>query len=434
MLTNLKTPAVILLLLCICQQNVLAGNWEWGSDLGLASAWNDNPTLNSNATSTFRMVAIYNGEFSRSTPSSSINFRPKVTSDYYPDSQFQQLQSTDFFLPGSFRLTRPRTNWNLGYNLTRQSVLSDETTLADDGTLSNLNADDTVYRVSLSPGMFWTMSPKDQLSISVSLSATDYEKEFTRRADSTGGAIFASYSRSLTSRQSIGVTASTSKFDSDNETFIGIPTSPPTDPPTSTATLAKIDNTSTSESLSLDYKYKLSRTSLLNISFGLQKTETDNSLINLETGLPAGPERGPSTFESTRYNIGYTKSTERGNFGITGSRSVAASANGQPQDRYEMGFSGSTKLTQRLSGSWRLSASQQQNIILAATDGTFESKNRFYSARLGLNWRISRKWSIRGNYIYRYRDQDTGINSTESITTNSNAISAGISYVWKEIQ
>jgi len=433
-LTSLKTSAVILLLFCTCYQNVLAANWEWGTNLALVSAWNDNPALSVNPTSTFRMVAIYTCEFSRLTPNSTFNFRPKVTRDYYPDEKFEDLQTTDFFLPGSYALLRQRTNWSLGYNLSRQSVLSDESTIADDGGLSNINADDIIYRASLAPGMTWSISPKDQINISFSAFVTDYDLEFTRRADSIGGGINGSYSRSLTTRQSIGISASSSKFESENKTILSVPTVPPTDPPTRIAFLAKIDNDSNAESLSFDYKFQISQTSKLNLKFGLQKTETDNSVINLETGLPIGLGIETSTFESTKFNIGYNKTTERGKFDVQLSRRVSPAATGQPQDRYEMLFTGDTRLTQKLTGKWRILVFEQQNILLAETEGTLNRKTRFFSTDLILSWAFNRKWSISTKYNYRYRDRDAGINSDEQITAKGNAINVGITYKWKQIQ
>jgi len=431
MFTSLKTSAVILLLFCTCYQTVLAANWEWGTDLGLTSAWNDNPALSVNPISTFRMVAIYNGEVSRLTPNSTFNFRPRVTRDYYPDKQFEDLQTTDFFLPGSYALRRQRTNWSLGYNLSRQSVLSDESTIADDGGLSNINADDILYRASLAPGMTWFISPKDQISISFSAFVTDYDLEFTRRADSIGGGINGSYSRSLTTRQSIGISASSSKFESENKTFLFIQPDPLADP---IRFLAKIDNDSNTESLSFDYKFQISQTSKLNLNLGLQKTETDNSVINLETGLPIDFGIGTSTFESTKYNIGYQKTTETGKFDVRLSRRVSPAANGQPQDRYEMRFTGDTKLTQKLTGRWQILVFEQQNILLAETEGTLNRKTRYLSTDLSLSWAFTRKWSINAKYQYRYRDRDAGINSDEQITAKGNAINVGIRYKWKQIQ
>jgi hypothetical protein len=232
----------------------------------------------------------------------------------------------------------------------------------------------------------------------------------------------------------IGVSASSSKFESENKTFLSVPAVPPTDPPTRIAFLAKIENDSNAESLSLDYKFQISLTSKLNLKFGLQKTETDNSIISLETGLPIDFGIGASTFESTKYDIGYQKTTERGKFNVRLSRKVSPAANGQPQDRYEMLFTGDTKLTQKLTGEWRVLVFEQQNILLAETEGTLNRKTRYFSTDLSLSWAFNRKWSINANYRYRYRDRDAGINSDEQVTTNGNSINVGIRYTWKQIQ
>ena len=414
----------------------MAANWEWGSDLRTAANWNDNPALiddTRDPASTFRIVASYNGQFERLSTGSSLVFKPKVTRDYYPDKKFKDLESTDIFLPGSFRAFGPRTNLALGYNLSRQNVLSDETTLSETNT-NELNADDIVYRASLSPSFSWVATEKDQISVGVVANITDYDLEFTNRADSKGGGINGSYSRSLTQRQSLGVSAGANKFKSDNKRIIALGFPPVLVP-------VEINNESSSETLTLDYGFSISPTSKLGVSYGLQSSTTDNEITELATGLPIPIGTGTTKFESSTYDISYRKTTERGEFSLIASRRIVPSSNGQPQDRYDIAFRGKTKLTKKLSGQWNLSAFDQQNIIVSAAEDELGSelnrKTRYYSADLRLNWSLDRKWRINGTYRFRYRDRDvdtTDINPDGSVKATSNQVALGITYLWKTIQ
>jgi hypothetical protein len=429
MCIRIKTALFALLLACACSQNALAANWEWGSDFATAANWSDNPALSDNdldPPTTFRVVLIYNGQIERLSQGRSWVFSPRVTRDYYPDRDFADLESTDIFLPGSFRFARQRTSFSLGYNLSRQNVLSDETTISDTGG-SLLNSDDTLYRASLAPGFTWVMSEKDQISLGVNFSISDYDLEFTNRADSQGGGINGSYSRSLTQRQSLGFSVNVGKFKSENKrnVFFGFP---PTLVP------VKIINESSSYNFTVDYGFSLSSTSSLGVKFGLQNSTTDNETSELDTGqvLPLG--FGETEFGSTTYDISYRKTTERGEFSLVASRRIVPSSNGQPQDKYDIALRGKIKFSGRLSGRYTFSAFDQQNIIFSATDGEFNSKTRFYNADFRLNWALTRKWRLNGSYRFRQRDREAGINTNESIVGTGHQIGVGIAYLWKTIQ
>jgi hypothetical protein len=405
-------------------QNAVADNWEWGSAFGLSSNWNDNATLSAfNAISTFRWLITYNGEFSRLSPNSVLSFRPRITQDFYPDKDKKDLQSLDFFLPGSYRLSRQRTSWNLGYNLSRQSVLSDETTL-DNGGINQLNADDQVYRASLSPNLSWNVSLKDQLLLGFSVNATEYTLKDTNRADSLAGGLNTSYLRNITERQTVGFTASYFEYKSDNTRLVLLD-----NPPNPPAVIEiEVINKSNSSTLTLDYSLKTSITSSLNVSFGLQNSEVTNTVSETSTGQVISEATTP--FKSTTYNISFRKALEQGGFNINLGRSVSPAANGQPQDNYRITLSGDAKLTEKLTGKLVLRASQQEAIVLAATDGAFSRKNRNYNADLSLSWAYTRKWSISANYRFRFADRDAGLNSSAT-TAQSNSVSLGINYKWK---
>ena len=425
---------VRLLIICALQQSAYAAQWDWGSRLGLGGNWNDNPALADDARnpqSTFRVVASYSGEFMRLGPSSTLTFRPRVTRDWYPDKQFKDLESTDLFLPGSYNLVRRRSNWALGYNVSRQNVLSDEQTISQDLPGSNLNADDIVYRASLSPNFSWYASEKDQIIVGIRGFLTNYELDFTQRADATGVGASFSYLRSVTERQSVGFSASIDTTESENLNLCPIEVDPGPPPLFTLVECTRFIDT-TSDSLTLDYGFNFSENSKFSLKWGLQNSESEQETIENSTGQPLFII--PIEFESTTYDISYNKITKNGQFGLTGTRRVTPATNGRPQDRYEIVFNGKNDLSPKLNFRWVMRVWEQQGIGFASTGGEFNLKTRYFGTDLFFIWKLSRKWTLNGNYRFAYRDRDAGINSTNSFTARSNAIGLGVGYAWKRIK
>ena len=431
---SLKSVIAIALASSLYSQQSMAGNWEWGTKLGLSSNWNDNPGLaanNRNPESTFRMLGSYNAEFVRLGRNNTFVIRPRITRDYYPNDRFKDLESTDLFFPGIMRLQRPTTSWNLGYNISRQNVLSDESTVTE-SNVTSLNADDILYRASLSPGVLWTISPLDQISINANVSVRDYELDNTGRADGYGGVVSTSYSRAITKRQSLGFSASYGSFESERRNFVPLDTGG--DPPVVVIATLQTDNTSSSNSLTADYSYRLSPTSRLNVSFGVQESNSENTNTIVETGQPIQLGPAETSFKSTTYNIGYKKEAKRGRFNLNASRRVTPATNGQPQDRYDLNFNGDIDLSARLGATWRILVFQQQNIIFSATDGELNRKTLALTSNFRLNWSINREWSVNLGYGFRQRDRQQTINATDASKATSNSISLGLTYVLKRIK
>ncbi len=410
-----------------------AGNWAWGSNVGVNSVWNDNPALADDALdprSTFRFLATYNGEFTRLAANNSFAFTPRITRDYYPDKDFQELESTNIFLPSNFTWSRPRTNFALALNLSRQNILSDEASLADGTNVSFLNADDTLYVASIAPSFSWTVTERDQVLLNVSAATNNYDLDFTNRADSDTAATQFTYLRSVTSTQSLGFTASAFTLNSERLSLFGLPL--PTVPPTFQVVEARVENQSDSTSITLDYNFDLSSRTRFTLKFGLQDTNTDNTIVATDTGEILATNEFP--FESTTYNLAFLRALESGEYRVTLGRTVTPATNGQPQDRYELGFNGDLRHSRKLSSRWRFLLWQQQNVVLSATDGGFSRKTRFFSGEYTLSWQITQKWRLNGLYRYRYRSRDASINDMTRFTANSNELLVGITYIWKSFE
>ena len=413
-----------------------AASWDWGSSVALNAAWADNPALvneSRNPTSTFRMVAAYNGNIVRLAPSSTLQIDPRITRDYYPDSKQKDLESTDIFLPGRYSMQGQRISSFLGWNLSRQNVLSDESTISEDTGIVNpeLNADDIVYRASLSPGIAWTVNQTDQLFLNFTAFATKFDLPFTNRADAIGGLGSFSYTKGFTERQSLGFSASYNQLKSDNTSFRAfiLP------PGTPAVVLTERITTASSTSFTLDYTYKLSATSALSLKAGLQSSTSEIESTIIETEPPIELPAFEQSFESSTYDISYRKFLRRGEYSLNASRRVSANVAGQPQDRYDLAFRGNLDLSSKLSTRWAFRAWQQQNII-AADAGIDGGKTLFFGADLRFNWQYTQRWSFSGLYSYQYRDQPDRIfnNVRQDGTAQSNRVTLGFNYRFKRFQ
>lgn len=419
-----------------------AAVWNYGTRVGLSSDWNDNPSLADDSfdnDSTFRFLATYDGDFERRDDNSILTFRPRVTRDYYPDSQFSNLETTDLFLPGSFNLQRPTRSWTLGFNAAQQSILSSEEVTSQGITVGLLQSNDKLTRLSLAPGLIWRLSERDELAFGLNYGLSDYDLEFTGRSDSTVVGGNTSYRRSLNERHTVGITALISSSDADRKARIPIPVDPPTNPPTiDRIELGEVITDSSSSFITADYSYALSNTSSLNLSYGLQDATTETSTSINSTGESIST--GSLDFSSTTYNVVYQTEGMRSKYSMAASRTVSLDiTNGQPQDRDELRFEGEYEITERLLGSWRIIVWQQEAIALTTLDENdvpidIRSKPKYADATARLSWTLTRKWRLTGAYQYRRRtnDQRFGDNNF-NLKAVSNSISMGITYIWKEM-
>jgi hypothetical protein len=410
-----KLCAVTLLILLTIRP-AAGAEWNYGTTLGLSSNWNDNPALTNDTLetdSTFRLLATYESEFERQSDANSFNVRPRVTTDYYPDSKNSDLQATDYFFPGSFSYRRPLSSWSLGFNASQQSVLSDAETTAEQPLL--IRADDTLTRLSLTPSMAWTLSEKDEILFGLNYGISDYD--FTTRADTTAIGGNLSYSRRINERHAVGASGLISSSDSDRR-----------------IRESEITTDTTSSYITADYDYTVTENSILSISYGAQDATTETN----STSTIQDRSTGSLDFSSSTYNITYQTELQRGNFSIAASRDVTLDiTSGQPQDRYQIAFDGEYGLTEKLLGSLRILGWKQEAVAAEIIDEnnqllTLSSEVTYASAELMLDWTLTRKWYLNSRYEYRWRDTDQSINEiSRNLTANSNLITLGVSYKWK---
>jgi hypothetical protein len=464
---NIQRGSLTLVILLLSSYNpALASAWDWGSNITLSSVYNDNPTLRDDdleTEDTFRFLAAYEMDMQRQSANRSFTFNPRVTRDYYPDSDKSDLESTDFFLNGSYRVSRPTFNWGLTANVDRQNILSNDNSVAQSGSANNtFRADDIQYTYRVSPSFSWQISGRDQMTISVSARKTDFDLDYTGRSDVEAYSFNTSYLRTLTLRQQVGISGSLSHSNAEGTScrldlnFItnpGNPQPPIFEPCTNlndpTIVNAFNRNETDSYNLSIDYNYAWSETVSLKARYGLQSSDSsqivrdadgvtlliDADTFDENTNTADPIDEINSTFESSTYDIALTKQFETADYKISLNRQVIPSQAGTPQDRYQVGFDLNAKLTPRLDSRLKLTAWEQESIFLASDDNStnINRKTRYFQGAMRLSWNFTRKLSMQGKYTYRYRDRDA-LGDTDSTTSTSNAINIGVSYKFKEMQ
>ena len=302
--------------------------------------------------------------------------------------------------------------------------------------------DDKRQLVSLSPNFSWQISPGDQISIGATRSETDYDLDFTGRADLEYNTASLSYQRSLSERQSLGLVAGAYTNKSEQFQFILTPT---------TAT-----NNTDGTNLNIDYNYSITEDMNLALRFGRQKSDsaTSGGLIatnlnsatallgvncaNISEDIGAEPIPGSGLllflytdctrkFKSTQYRLDLTKRFERTEFTFGVFQSIVPGSTGVPQERLQVSVRGTHQPTEKVSLSGRLTANDQTSI--GFDNLTRESRN--LRADISADWLLTRRWAIGTLYVYRNRKRDSALANQIELNADSNEIGFYIRYKWE---
>jgi hypothetical protein len=454
-LQNLLQVIIFLFLLLAYCGTANACAWDWESNATLSSVFKTNPTLRADEIDTedlFGMLAAYEMGFKRKSGNSYFKFNPRVTRNYYPDRKFSALESTDFFLRGSSGYSFRTSNLSIAFSAAKQNILSNDNSVAQSGDqLNAFQADDTVYTYRLSPNFIWKITHRDQLLIGFSGSIKDFDKDYSGRSDVDSYSFNSTYTHAVTRRQSFGFTgiAYTSSAEGIN-CFINFNAANNTDPPI-TEPCSDFDNPlfvngnnkndTDGYSASLDYSYSWSDTAKVKVRYGLQKSESTQTIRDLNGNTILidedlnEVEKYESDFESTTYNIIFDKRLQNSEYRISLGRSVVPSQEGTPQDRFQLNFNGETKLSQRMTARLKVNGYLQESIFLASDDNPtdFERETRYIQGQFALSWSATSKWNISTTYTYSRRHREKGI-AVPSTTASGNTLSVALSYSFKKMR
>ncbi len=465
-LANGLLPASAAIIILLLEQSAYAAAWDWGSQVSLSGRYNDNPTLRADRLlteldpdtgelvtvaiepeSTLSTVATADLELIRATPNSSISIKPRISRNYYPDRDFSDLENTNWYLSGTGDWSRKRTRWSLSARFEDAGILSSEDTGDADTGGTTLRADDTRTKISINPGFTWTISELDQISLSSSLSTTDYDLDFTGRADADYSTASISYLRAVSARQQVGIVVGVNKNDSEKLLFRDDP--------------IEFTNDTDGVSLSVDYIYNISEQLSVNARVGRQESDSDTSgavvaadeqaaaiflgndcrEVTPTDAIPPGfgltqflYKNCVRKYKSTQYEINFTRDFERSSIRIGAAQSIIPGSTGTPQERVQISLAGEREFTEKLISRAKIIASDQETVSF----DNISSTNRNFRGELSLNWSFTKNWALGGEYIYRKRKKD-GFSSDTQVLSNSiesnvdsNEVGFYLRYYWEK--
>ncbi|MEE4185874.1 MAG: hypothetical protein V2J12_08915 [Gammaproteobacteria bacterium] len=422
------TLGYCLLAITLASTAARGGSWDNEGELSATASYSDNPGLLTelqNPQGALATVATARANLRYIDPNRETAIVPTLRQTYYPDSDFRDLNQTDYLLRVSTSTLERRITWGVDFNYDDQGILSAEDTNPDDpndgGDANFLRADDRRERISFAPRLNLQVSPKDLLSVSVNYSTVDFELDFTDRSDfdAYGGSI--TYDRQLTQRQSLGFLASRNTLEA---TRLGrfpvcsagelpgfLPDGSLSCVPV-TVVVGDLTNDSEGTSLRLLYTFDISEQMQFNAALGRQSTDIESGIF-----LPNDQQVSESSFKSTEYNLGLVRSGQRYNWQFNASRSVQPSSIGQPADKIQVSGSFGYRLTERLNVEVAGVAFKQDLKSALVT-----RENEFLRADLTMAWRLTRNWVLTG--AYTFRRQNPTVRRLDEIETpeNSNLI------------
>ena len=179
---------------CVPATVSAATPWDWGLRNGITARYDDNPTLRSDdelfgdqeIDSTFAILASADLELQQIKDNRTINIAPRVTRDYYTDSDNSDLESTDYDIPLTITWAAPRFSRGISASYQERSILSDDNTILDNGggTANRLRADDKLTTYFFNANANWAITPRDSVTVLGGYGRNDYDLDFTGRADS----------------------------------------------------------------------------------------------------------------------------------------------------------------------------------------------------------------------------------------------------------
>ncbi|MCP4832053.1 MAG: hypothetical protein GY886_07565 [Gammaproteobacteria bacterium] len=430
-----------------------ASAWDWGSKASVSSFYRENPTLQSDdreQPSLFSLLATYEMDITRTSGNSRFTLTPRVTRSFYPDKKNKDLENTGYYIIGRSQYIRQTITWGLSFSASQESVLSDDNSIAQDGS-RNFREDDIVHNFTLSPNFTWSITERDQFQLAFNAGVTNYDLDYTGRSDLENYSANAAYSHALSTRQKVGLSGYYSDSTAKGENCIlnlnpFIPLPPPRFTPCDNDGLppglvnAFTKNKTNSLTLSFDYQFAVSSTSNLKIRYGLQQSDSTQQWRDANGNTLIANADGPSeeiatVYDSTSYNITFNKRMELYEFDLSARRSVQPSVEGTPQDKDQLTFNGKVKLSPRLTSELYINAWERESIFLASESNptNFQRKTRYLQGNLSLSWLFTRKWGVSGTYTYRRRFQEKGLVEPSRLAT-SNSLQLNLTYKFKEIR
>ncbi|MBT8442299.1 MAG: hypothetical protein KJO76_07930 [Gammaproteobacteria bacterium] len=353
------------------------------------------------------------------TQRASLSLRPRIVYSFYPDDEFEDLEDRDNYLIGDASWMNQRSQVGAGYGYTDLSLRTSEFQEAGDSASGGSGGEriffeDKQRRWYFQPYWRSQLSQKSSLLLNGGYEEVRYDEEIaSRRYDYDYSSASATLDRALNYRHKLGLRAQWTKFDSENRDL-------------------RVTNDSKTNSLSLVYDFTWSETLQLTADVGWARTKNEVTRPNNFSPvigpycepllIPVFPCEFKSDSSNFVGNVSLAKQSKTIEYRVAIGQSITPNSNGAEVLRFNIDALAKKKFTERFSTTLGVVAFTQNDV--GDTERQFERD--YIRARLRMDYRFKRRWSVYGIYRYTFNDQDD--NFTDSRTVRNHFLSAGITY------
>ena len=393
---------------------VQAAEWKLEPSVGMSTQYNDNVGMRTEANNPvgstgyildpkINIVAEeqYLWDMSLST-------RAKFT-------RYQDIENSDsnnIYLDFGSGWQTERAMLRLSAGFTRNTNFDDD--YDTESPLAGLIDDKTERETtSLSPSVRWNLSKTSRIIFSVSTTDISYnEVTSTSFRDYTNDSVKFKWDWQVFQKHTFGYTASYSEQET-----------------------PKINYTSDTSVLSVDYTHNFNQSSDLIFSLGGRRTNSSEIIRCVTPGEfeftgtcrfsdPIYSDMKTGTDDGVNVNLSYSNQTERASSSFNASKNVVSSSAGIEQVQTSVNYKFSFKNTERFTSSLLLDGSESETI---GGGGTSNDRTR-YRVEPSIYYKLNRDWAL--SFKYSYINQN--ITDTDEDST-SNAVYINLSLNWPKL-
>lgn len=378
--------AALALLPCV---NAGAQNWEFAPRLELGYEYNDNYRLGFAGTEIDVSGAVLDAELPLRLvdPVRNAEIAPRVVARYFPDDKDED--TNDYFLGALYEQRTQRQNYGIRGVWARQDVARSELPSPDDGgDLGNPLTGDAGRAVirnrrdqlRVEPYWRYAVSQRHRVEAGGHYLDADYDIDIQDTyADFTDYGVYAGWGWLPSERSSITLRGRSSRY--------------------------RTDIDADAYGAEVEWRSAVTQVSEMYVRVGGQQTKIDRRGADEETNWTGGLG-GRWNYPTTSLFVDLTRTV-----GPNGAGAVVA--------RNQLRLRAARALQPRLSVLAGVRASRDEAINPGSTFPTRE----YLAGDVGLEWRLTRRWSVVGAYNYIWQEY-----SDEGADRSSNAINLGVVY------
>jgi len=393
---------------------VQAAEWKLEPSVGISTQYNDNVGMRTEVNNPIGSTG-YTLDPKINIVAEEQNLWDMSLSTRAKFTRYQDIQNSDsnnIYVNFGSGWQTERAMLRLNASFTRNTNFDDD--YDTESPLAGLIDDKTERETtSLSPSVRWNLSKTSRIIFSVSTTDISYnEVTSTSFRDYTNDSVEFKWDWQALQKHTFGYTASYSEQET-----------------------PKINYTSDTSVLSVDYTYNFSQSSDIKVSLGGRRTNLSEIIRCVTLGEfevtrkcrfsdPIYSDMKTGEDNGVTVNLSYSNQTERASNSFNVSRNVASSSTGSIQEQRSVNYKFSFKNTERLTSNLLLDGSKAETI----GGGDSSNDRTRYRVEPSIYYKLSRDWAL--SFKYSYINQN--ITDTDEDST-SNAVYINLFLNWPKL-